>query len=194
MEKTQDLIQNLIQEHEAIKSVLGIISNIVDNSNTKMVYSIEDIELAIDFVNEFVSKNHYSKEEILFHEASINTTEAENEVLSDLIIDHKNETVILSEIIVALEKCKSISPVSLEEITENLKKYVNMLQVHLSQEENFIFPFIKKILPEELQLELIRMFEAVEKRVFTKTSISAYYEIKNQLNEKHIKKEEQILF
>lgn len=194
MKQTHDLIQDLSQEHVAIKSILKIITKIVDNTNSKKIYNVKDVEGIIDFIDYFVVKNHYCKEELLFHSLSTIGATADIQAFNVLIQDHINETAIVKEIIVALDKCKSISPGSVQVITNNLKTYVDMLHVHIELEDTSIYPLISKLLSKQLEDDLIVQFKSIEHKVFETLTILHYHELTMKLEEKYTTKREMVFF
>lgn len=194
MKQTQDFIQDLSLEHELIKSILKIITKIANNSNSKKVYDVKDVESIIDFIVEFVGKNHFSKEESMYHSLTSVGNLAEIETFNNLIKEHKNEKEIVKEIIVALDKCNSISPGSCQVITNKFTTYVEMLQNHIEMEEYTIFPIIDKLLTEQLQAEIMIQFESIEHRVFKNVTLEQYHQLAIKLEEKYTIKKELVFF
>lgn len=194
MKKTNDLIQNLYQEHVTIKSILKIITEIVENTNLKKFYDIKDVEGIINFIDDYVGKNHYRKEELLFHSLLSIVTKSEIEAFNILMQDHINETAIVKEIIMALDKCKSISPGSFQVITNNLKIYVDMLQTHILVEDITTFPLIDKLLTEQMRTDITVQFEDIQKKVFKKTTKEQYEQFILKLDNKYVMKDEVLFY
>jgi len=194
MKQTHDLIQDLSKEHVAIKSILNVITKIVENTNSKQNYNVKDVEEIIDFIDCFIVKNHYCKEELLFHSLLNTAKSADIELFESLTHDHKNETAIVKAIIVALDKCKSISPGSSQVIIENFKTYVKMLQAHINMEDSTIYPIINNLLTEQLQDELIVQFENIQQKVFKNVTFEQYEQFTLKLEEKYLLKVELIFF
>jgi len=194
MKQTHYLIQELFQEHVTIKSILKIITKIADNTNSKKNYNVKDVEGIIDFIADFVIKNHYCKEELLFDTIASFASKSEIDAFLFLTQEHRNETAIVAEIIVALEKCKSISPSSSQVITEKLKNYVDMLNAHIILEDVSIFPLINKILTYQLQDKLIIEFKSIENRAFNNVDIKQYSQFILKLHEKYELKEDVVFF
>ena len=194
MKQSHYLIQDLSQEHVAIKSILKIITQIVDNSNSQKPYNVKDVEGVIDFIDYFIVKNHYCKEELLFHSLLHIGIKSDIEAFEHLIQDHKNETAIVKAIIISLDKCNSISPGSSQVITENLKTYVEMLQAHILMEDSSAYPLIDDLLTEQLADELRQQFENIQHRVFKNVSLEQYMQLALKLEEKYDQKKEIVFF
>ncbi|MEI7504681.1 MAG: hemerythrin domain-containing protein [Paludibacter sp.] len=194
MKQTHDLIQDLSNEHLAIKSILKTITKIVDNTNLRKFYDVKDVEGIIDFVNTFVIKNHYRKEELLFQSLSSLVTKSEIDAFKVLTEDHVNETAIVKEIIMSLDKCKSISPSSFQVINNNLKTYVDMLHAHIRLEDNTIYPIINKFLTEKNQIELMAQYENIKTEVFKNITLEQYKQFTQKLEAKYDHKYEMVFF
>ena len=194
MKQTHDLIQDLSQEHVTIKSILKIITEIVENTNSKKIYNVKDVEGIIYFIDDYVVKNHYRKEELLFHSLLSIVTKSEIEAFNILMQDHINETAIVKEIIMALDKCKSISPGSFQVITNNLKIYVDMLQTHILVEDITTFPLIDKLLTEQMRTDITVQFEDIQKKVFKKTTKEQYEQYILKLDNKYVMKGEVLFY
>lgn len=189
MKQTHYLIQELSQEHENIKSILNIITQIVNNTNSKKPYNVKDVEGIIDFIDYYIIKNHYCKEELLFHTLINIGKKSDLKAFEDLTQDHKNETAIIKAIIITLDKCNTISPSSSQVITDNLKTYVDMLHAHISLEDNSIYPIINDLLTDELQYELKQQFENIQHKVFKSVSLEEYAQFILRLKEKYEEQE-----
>lgn len=194
MKQTHDLIQDLSQEHVTIKSILKIITEIVENTNLKKFHDVKDVEGIINFIDDYVVKNHYRKEELLFHSLLSIVTKSEIEAFNVLMQDHINETAIVKEIIMALDKCKSISPGSFQVITNNLKIYVDMLQTHILVEDITTFPLIDKLLTEQMRTDITVQFEDIQKKVFKKTTKEQYEQFILKLDHKYVMKGEVLFY
>jgi len=194
MKQSHELIQDLSHEHETIKSILKIISQIVDNSDSKRPCNVKDVEGIIDFIDYFIVRNHYCKEELLFQSLLSIANKSDIESFEGLVNDHKNETNIVKAIIVAFEKCKSISPGSSQVITDNLKTYVDKLQAHILKEDISIYPLINELLTDTLNEEVSVQFQEIQHKVFKTITLEEYKQFILKLEQKYEKKNEIVFF
>ncbi len=133
-----DIVTLLIEDHQKMKAELAIISQDVDSPNTR--------ERTRRFIAHYEA--HESIEEnILFPALKLLLNEnSDGEWLTDLMSDHREMWTMMDHMVDSLND-KEIGLVRDEVIT-----FQRFFQLHLHEEENILFPGVKKMLePKMLQ-------------------------------------------
>lgn len=182
----KDLTDELTQEHETIKVVLKTLTKMVDQSKITKDYNVNDVEDIVDFLTEFIHKNHFKKEELLFDFLSSVATKTEIEEFNNLSLDHRNERRIVKEIVMTLDKCNSISPCSCQMIIDEVKMYIDQISSHIEKEDTQIFPLIVSISNGQEQLEISNQIEKIQNQIFIKKNVLYYQLLAKRLEEKYL--------
>lgn len=179
--------EDLINEHKAIKIMLGIMTKIAEDLKENKSPDTEDIEKIVDFLKTFADKCHHGKEEtVLFPELVLAGIPKENGPIDVMLHEHVIGRQHIKEIGTYLAGFRSGDPNSGELLAASLLNYVDLLENHIFKEENVLFPMADKILSESKQKDVSDQFEKIEQEVIGHGVHERYHELIEKLKKKYL--------
>ena len=181
------LTEELIQEHEEIRLVLNIMSKISEDiKNQKLFYS-DDIDNIGEFIFNYWDKCHCKKEEkALFPALILEVDSKEKKMIENLYNDHISGKNYLREIKSCVENCKVGNPFSCEKLAEFLTGFVNMLRIHMRNEEIHFFPLACNILSIDKQNLVLEHYDKIDKKILKQKVHEQYHNLLKELEKKYI--------
>jgi len=158
--------EDLMIEHNSIKSMLKIMSKISESIKAKNVFYTIDVEKIIDFLYVYIDQCHRVKEEKFFYPSFKSGNLPVDIDPEELMNEHALGNVYLKEIICSVENCKMGNIFSCEKIADCMINYVRFIQNHILKEENTYFSLADKVLSEEKQNELCEQFKTIDDEFF----------------------------
>jgi len=159
------LTEELIQEHEKFKTVLSIMNRMSEDIKSRKVFYTDDLENIVKSIFSYWDKCHCFKEEkVLFPVLISEDLITENDLIETMIQEHITLRSYLKEIDSSLVNCKIGNPFSCAKLADCMTAYVNVLQIHMQNEETIFFPLADKVLSEEKQNHILEQFEIIEKK------------------------------
>jgi len=153
----------LIKDHESITLMMNIMNSISDDIQKNNVLNIEHIEKVIEFLKVFADKCHHGKEEkLLFPELEHCGIPKENGPIGVMLYEHQIGRGYIKSINDALEKYKEGDKKAMYQITDEMKKYINLLTSHIYKENNILFPMADNVLTNELDDRLFEKYQKLE--------------------------------
>jgi hemerythrin-like domain-containing protein len=179
-------IEDLVQEHMAIKVMLSIMSKIAENIRNEKSVDTNDIESIVDFLKTFADKCHHGKEENALFPALVESgIPKEGGPIGVMLHEHIIGREYIKEISTKTEQFKSGNSQTLQLIADSLLSYINLLQTHIQKEENILFPMAEKVLTTQKQNEIFEHFERIEEEVVGHGIHEQYHELLNKLKSKY---------
>jgi hemerythrin-like domain-containing protein len=176
--------EDLVQEHKAIKVVLGIMKNIADNIAEGKGVDVEDLEKIVDFLRTFADKCHHEKEEDALFPAMVSAGMSRHSgPIAVMFEDHMLGRKYISDIENALNNYrddKSVKPIEIA-----MLNYVYLLKGHILKEESILFPMADRILSEMTQHHISKRFEIIENDVIEPGIHTNYIDLLEQLKVKY---------
>ncbi len=153
----------LKKEHEDIKIMLNIFERLVFKLESTEGASLEHVEQALNYLELYVGKCHFGKEEELFFPALEKIgIPKDGGPLGAMIQDHDSCRSNMKEMRAAFEKYKAGDHTVANNIIKPGHKYVITLKTHFDTEANILFPMADKGLPAAKQDELSIKFGQYE--------------------------------
>jgi len=153
----------LKKEHEEIKIMLDIFERICYKLEATEGASIEHVEQALNYLEIYVGKCHFGKEEELFFPALEKVgIPKDGGPLGAMIQDHDSCRSNMKEMRGWFEKYKAGDHTVANSIVKPGHKYVITLKSHFETEANILFPIADKQLPVGKQDELVTKFAQLE--------------------------------
>lgn len=154
---------DLYQEHGGIVLMLKIMGEVAERLRNGDEVKKKHLEKIVEFLKNFADRCHHGKEEdILFQHLAENP--ANKRLINELLGDHKTGRDLIRGIADSLEKFKPGNPDAYH-IAVNAEGYIRLLTGHIKKENTLLFPLADKELSPELQEEIQRRFEKLEKEV-----------------------------
>ena len=155
--------QDLYEEHGGIILMLKIMGKIAEKLKKGEEVKKEHLSRIVEFLRNFADKCHHGKEEgILFPELVKKSTNVK--LVNELLGEHKTGRDYIHGIAVSLEKYKAGNPDAIH-IAVNSKGYIQLLTEHIKKENEILFPIAEKELSKELQEDIEKRFEKLERDV-----------------------------
>ena len=179
--------EKLIQEHVIIQSMLSIMLIISESIKAKKVFYTNDVEKIVDFFLNYVDKYHHSKEEKVFYPGLISVQSSiVHYPISSILEEHQIGKRYLNEIICGVENCKIGSSFSCERIADSMKNFVLLIENHIQNEENTLFPFANAAMCENTQKHISEQFTIIDKEFAAMGESEKYTELLNQMTDKYL--------
>jgi hemerythrin-like domain-containing protein len=158
-----NVTQQLIDEHECIKSMLSIIEKIVNDIGKGEKLNTEHFGKILDFIKGFADRNHHQKEEdILFPAMVKNGILKEGGPIAVMLNEHESGRNYVKGMSEAFEAYKSGQKNTVSDIISNATSYVQLLRNHIEKENNILFMMAERVLSEETKNIIFDEFEKVE--------------------------------
>lgn len=161
-----NITQQLTIEHHDVKEMLHILMNIAARIEQTKELNAEHFANILEFLKNFVDKCHHGKEEqALFPALEKAGMSSKEGILSYIFPEHDQGRKYVHEMKEAFEGYKKGDSSALLKITEAIYFYSRLLQHHIDQEEQHLFPMAEKMLTDEVKYNLYKQFEDIEERV-----------------------------
>jgi hemerythrin-like domain-containing protein len=173
-----NVTQQLIDEHECIKSMLNIIEKIVNDIEKGEELNTEHFEKIIDFIKGFADKNHHHKEEdILFPAMVKQGIPNEGGPIAVMLHEHQSGRNYVKGMSEAFDDFKNGNKTAINNVVSNAINYVQLLRNHIEKENNILFKMAEKVLNEEEQQKIFDAFEKVEEDNIGISHYSGYHQL-----------------
>lgn len=155
--------EQLKKEHQAIKVMLEILEAICTRLEANQRVDPQHLEQILDFIRTFCdSCHHYKEENLLFPVLEAAGIPREDGPIGMMLMEHDQGREYVSNLNRAIADYKAGDPQAAEEIGENARGYVNLLNEHIDKEDNILYMMADMHLTEEQQRDLLGGFEKIE--------------------------------
>ncbi len=183
-----NVTQQLIDEHECIKSMLSIIEKIVNDIEKGKELNIGHFDSILDFIQGFADKNHHHKEEdILFPAMVKQGVPNEGGPIAVMLHEHQSGRNYVKGMNDAFDAYKNGDKTAVSEIISNALNYVQLLRNHIEKENNILFKMAEKVLNEEEQQKIFDAFEKVEEENIGISHYGGYHQLLVRLKDIYLK-------
>ncbi|MEN6348642.1 MAG: hemerythrin domain-containing protein [Syntrophomonas sp.] len=174
----------LIQEHEAVLSMLQILEKICLNFDRGIHPNIDELDSIVDFLKGFVDKCHHGKEEdILFPELEARRVPNFGGPIGVMLSEHQQGRVLIAAMADALKLLRSPEHTDsvYEQLVDNAQKYIKLLREHITKENQVLFNMADSLIDETAQNELYEKFEELETERMGPGQHEAYHHLLHNL-------------
>jgi hemerythrin-like domain-containing protein len=132
----------LMIEHRLILRMIALIDEETRKIEKTGVVNQSFIDTAVDFIQTYADRTHHGKEEdILFRELSKKKlSDVDRRSMKELIKDHIFGRTTTSELVKSLQAYRKGNEAAREDITSNLRKFVEFYPKHIEREDQVFFP------------------------------------------------------
>jgi hemerythrin-like domain-containing protein len=175
-------IEDLVHEHEAILSSLGILDAMVGRLGRPSPPTAGDLRSFIGFLKEFADKCHHGKEEGIFFPALVKAGIPEKGgPIGQMLADHVEGRKLIKGMEAAIA-----NTVDTRTFTVAANGYAALLRAHIGKENNVLFPLGEKALtPAQLDVIFDR-FEQHEEKVIGHGRHEELHAMLRDLKRKHV--------
>jgi hemerythrin-like domain-containing protein len=175
-------IQDLINEHEAVKltlKILDIICNEIEQSEN--ISNTEHLDQLIEFFTVFVDKCHHGKEEeLLFPALEEIGVQRDGGPIGVMLSEHQQGRKYVLKMKEALLRYNEGDSAAAAKLAKNARAYIALLRQHIDKENNVLFPIGDSRLSEGKKEELWEGFETIEKQ---KIGVGKHEEFHNMIEQ-----------
>lgn len=145
-------IELMVDEHKYIKRMLIVLRQYSYKVVKGEEVDISDFYSMIDFVRNFADKHHHGKEEeILFREMMAHQGPvAEKLIKHGMLVEHDLGRLHMMDLEAALKELENGNDEAKIDIIANAVGYAALLTRHIDKEDNVVYPYAEKGLPEEV--------------------------------------------
>lgn len=162
-QKIMNAIDQLRDEHKAVRVMLSIWRKIVSRMEKGQNVSVSDMDNLLGFMKGFVDHCHHEKEEsYLFPALMVLDNPQVEGMVKTLTQDHGRFHILVQDLSRAMENYKKGDLRARQKIIETLKEYVAILADHEEKETTALFKLAEEYLTKEVQGQLEKDFERVE--------------------------------
>jgi hemerythrin-like domain-containing protein len=158
-------IDELINEHKAVKTTLKILQRIGQSiDQTGKISNADHLEQLFDFFATFVDRCHHGKEEeLLFPALEQVGVSREGGPVGVMLKEHQQGRDLVAQMKAALHQYLSGDKTALERFQQHARDYVTLLGFHIDKEDQVLFPMAVKHLSQGQLAELKKGFDRIEK-------------------------------
>ncbi len=153
-------IQDLRNEHDAILHVFTILDKMLTASDSNKERDLKFAKELVNFLSIFADQCHHGKEEgVLFKEMETLGVPNQGGPIGVMLHEH----VLGRELITSMRE--ALQNNDLEKFKVIAVDYRDLLQQHIQKENTVLFPLADRLIGDEKQMELFKLFEAYEENV-----------------------------
>jgi hemerythrin-like domain-containing protein len=151
--------ENLENDHVYILRLTDVILAMVE----KRSQEIGHFELVINLIRNFADGRHHAKEEnLLFPLLGEKGFSPDHGPVAVMLSEHVMGRDFVNGASRGIHEFKKGNATALQLVFENISGYANLLQNHISKENNVLFRMADQVLSDEEQQDLLFQFAAVE--------------------------------
>ena len=172
----------LKEEHRGIELMLAILQRMCKKLETKEQIDLNHLEQTLDFLKGFADKCHHMKEEnLLFPAMEKVGFSKEAGPLAVMLDEHTLGRKHIAAMTEALSTMKRGNMDASPKFVEAARGYISLLSEHIAKEDNVLFPMVEMHLNNEVQSNLVKEFERVEREEIGEGKHEAYHELMKTL-------------
>ena len=157
-------IDELIKEHEAVKTTLKVLGNISQEiGKSSRIPNTEHIEQLFEFFTVFVDKCHHGKEEdLLFPAMEAVGISREGGPIGVMLSEHQQGRDLVLKMKQDLSAIVNGDATATKKFKEHADAYVNLLNYHIDKENGVLFPMAMEHISEQRLIEMKSGFDRIE--------------------------------
>ncbi len=156
--------EDLIHEHNAVLVALKILEKVTAAIAAQNEEAPAHLEQLVDFFKGFVDKCHHAKEEdVLFPELERRGVKREGGPVGVMLAEHEVGRGHVRALVDSLERLRGGDAGAAASIADHARAYSDMLQAHISKENNVLFPMADRVVPADVATRLAEQFDVIER-------------------------------
>lgn len=172
----------LKEEHRGIELMLSILERMCRKLETKAQVDVTHLEQSIDFFKGFADKCHHMKEEnLLFPAMEKAGFSKEAGPIAVMLDEHTLGRQYIAAMTGALSAMKRGDMGASLKFVEAARGYISLLSEHIAKEDNVLFPMAEMHLSNDVQSNLVKEFERVEREEIGEGRHEEYHELLKKL-------------
>ncbi|HUT27820.1 MAG TPA: hemerythrin domain-containing protein [Methanomassiliicoccales archaeon] len=163
-------------DHGIVRQVLDVVGELVRTHRAPQ--HIPELQEAVAFLEQFLDRFHHAKEELFLFPAAARECPKIAETLEHLKKDHAEAREMIKTTL------KVIKADDVETMEEEIRKLVDLMTVHIAEEENQVFPIIENELQLETDANIHAQYEKFTDKEFGKGYYQAAEEFASDIQER----------
>ena len=177
--------EDLRNEHEGILFGLSILEKMAETAGQAGRVSMEDVHDIVNFLRMFADKCHHGKEEGLLFPAMEKTgISRDRGPIGQMLTEHNQGRQYITEMAASIEG----DILQADRFAQAAASYIELMRAHINKENSILFPAGDRMLPMEVQEQLLEQFEGFEEEVMGKGTHEKLHETLHRLEKAYMKK------
>lgn len=178
-----DVLKN---EHRSIELMLSVLQKACAKLESNQPVELTDLDGLLDFFRGFADRCHHMKEErLLFPALEQAGFPRDAGPVAVMLHEHTVGRAHIGTMSDALSKMKAGEMEASLKFVGVAKEYVALLSEHISKEDNILFPMADARLGGEVQANLLREFDRVEREEIGESKHEQYHLLISRLRVKY---------
>ncbi len=170
-------------EHSLIMRMFSLLRKEFNRLKENSMFDAVFIDIAVDFFETYVDRNHHGKEEEVLFKAlqGKDISDAHRQIIDRLKNDHDYEMKHVGTLIMAKKKYITGETNSLSDLLIIMETLIGYYPTHVETEEKFFPVFVKKYLNEEEQEKLKNNFLKFDQTMIHERFLSIVTELEKTM-------------
>lgn len=177
--------EDLRNEHEGVLFGLNILERIAHGARKSGQADLGDVHELVNFFRLFADKCHHGKEEDLMFPAMEKAgIPKDHGPIGQMLFEHVQGRRFIAEMGASSET----GALQMDRFLEAATGYINLMRAHIEKENTVLFPMGDRMIPPDVQKELLEQFEEFEERVMGKGTHEKLHETLDMFEKKYLEK------
>ena len=178
--------EDLRNEHEGVLFGLDILEKMADTIRQEGMMDAKDAAEMVNFFRLFADKCHHGKEEGLMFPAMERVgIPNKGGPIGQMLAEHNQGRQHIAEMGASTEG----GTLQAERFAEAATAYTQLMRAHIDKENSVLFPAGDRMLPMDVQKQLLDQFEGFEEAVMGKGTHEKLHETLHRFEEKYLERE-----
>jgi hemerythrin-like domain-containing protein len=182
-------IQDLRMEHDAVRLTLKVLERIVQKvEQTGTPDDPRHVEQLLEFFTVFVDRCHHGKEEeLLFPALEQAGVARERGPIGVMLREHEIGREYVKKMKDAFSRIQAGIPQAAMDFARSARDYISLLNQHIVNENNVLFPMAERLLSEAAMHELSKGFDLIEEQKIGVGKHEEFHKMIDQLESVYLK-------
>lgn len=182
----RDPLETLEEEHRVIEKAIGVLKRMAEIMKTGVNPPLDDLRKLVEFLRTFADKCHHSKEEdVLFRVLEERGVPRFGGPIGVMLQEHEQGRSLIKGMLQAVEAIEKGDKHGYMAFSEKASSYAELLEDHISKEDNVLYPIGRNVLGKEDMERLLEGFEKVEEERVGPRVHEKYHRIAEELDLKY---------
>ena len=175
--------EDLRNEHEGVLFGLDILEKMAGKARLAGATDVEDVKEMVNFLRLFADKCHHGKEEGLMFPAmeKVGIPNAGGPI-GQMLLEHTQGRQYIAEMAASAEG----DALHADRFAEAASGYIELMRAHIDKENSVLFPAGDRMLPKDVQQQLLDQFEGFEEEVMGKGTHEKLHETLHRFERKYL--------
>ena len=178
--------EDLRNEHEGVLFGLDILEKMAGKIRREGAMDVKDAAEMVNFLRLFADKCHHGKEEGLMFPAMEKVgIPNKGGPIGQMLLEHDQGRQHIAEMAASTEG----STLQADRFAEAATGYIQLMRAHIDKENSVLFPAGDRMLPTDVQKQLLDQFEGFEEEVMGKGTHEKLHETLHRFEGKYLERE-----